>query len=46
MILSADLSIEIYSDYIEDKDLYKYQLSINIKNPQISKPLIHEKNGE
>ena len=37
--------IEIYSDYIESKDLYKYQLSITIKNPQISKPIIHEKNG-
>jgi DNA-directed RNA polymerase II subunit RPB2 len=45
-IISGFNPIEIYSDYIEDKDLYKYQLSINIKNPQISKPLIHEKNGE
>jgi len=38
--------IEIYSDYIEDKDLYKYQISITIKNPQISKPIIHEKDGK
>ena len=37
--------IQIYSDYIESKDVYKYQININISNPQISKPLIYEKNG-
>ena len=44
-IINGFNPIEIYSDYIESKDLYKYQLSITIKNPQISKPIIHEKNG-
>lgn len=37
--------IQIYNEYIPDKDLYKYQININIKNPEISKPVIHEKNG-
>jgi len=37
--------IQIYNEYIPDKDLYKYQININIKNPEISKPIIHEKNG-
>lgn len=44
-IINGFNPIEIYSDYIENKDLYKYQLSITIKNPQISKPIISEKNG-
>jgi len=45
-IINGFNPIEIYSNYIEDKDLYKYQMSIKIKNPKISKPIIHEKNGE
>jgi DNA-directed RNA polymerase II subunit RPB2 len=37
--------IQIYNEYIPEKDLYKYQINLVITNPQISKPLIHEKNG-
>ena len=36
-IINGFNPIEIYSNYIEDKDLYKYQMSIKIKNPKISK---------
>ncbi len=45
-IINGFNPIEIYSEYIEEKDIYKYQISIKIKNPKISKPIIHEKNGK
>ena len=45
-IINGFNPIEIYSEYIESKDIYKYQITINIKNPKISKPIIHEKNGK
>ena len=44
-IISGFNPIEIYSDYIEEKDIYKYQINIQIKNPEINKPIIVEKNG-
>ena len=37
--------IQIFNDYIPEKDLYKYQINLTITNPQISKPIIHEKDG-
>ena len=45
-IINGFNPIEIFHHYIEDKDLYKYQIEITIKNPKISKPIIHEKNGK
>ena len=37
--------IQIYNDYIPENDLYKYQINLVISNPQISKPIINEKDG-
>ena len=37
--------IQIYNEYIPEKDLYKYQINLTVKNPKISKPLINEKDG-
>ena len=45
-IINGFNPIEIFHNYIEDKDLYKYQIAITIKNPKISKPIINEKNGK
>ena len=37
--------IQICNDYIPENDLYKYQINLVISNPQISKPIINEKDG-
>ena len=37
--------IQIYNEYLPDKDLYKYQINLRVKNPKISKPTINEKDG-
>ena len=37
--------IQISNDYIPENDLYKYQINLVISNPQISKPIINEKDG-
>ena len=44
-IISGFNPIEIFNEYIEEDDIYKYQINIEIKNPKISKPVINEKNG-
>ncbi len=37
--------IQINYNYLPDKDLFEYQININMKNPEISKPIIYEKDG-
>ena len=37
--------IQVNYNYIPDKDIYEYQININVKNPEISKPIIFEKDG-
>lgn len=37
--------IQIYHKHIPEKDVFEYQLTIHIKNPVITKPMIHEKDG-
>ncbi len=37
--------IQINYNYLPDKDLFEYQININIKNPELSKPIIYEKDG-
>ncbi len=37
--------IEIHHQYIPEKDIFKYLLIIEIKNPVLNKPLIYEKDG-
>lgn len=37
--------IEIHHQYIPDKEVFKYLLVIEIKNPILNKPLIYEKDG-
>lgn len=37
--------IQICNDYMPENDLYKYQINLVISNPQISKPIINEKDG-
>lgn len=37
--------INIYHKHIPEKDVFEYQMVINIKNPVITKPIINEKDG-
>lgn len=37
--------IEIHHQFLPELDQFKYTMSIEVKNPIISKPMIHEKDG-
>jgi DNA-directed RNA polymerase beta subunit len=37
--------INIQYNYVEDKDIFQYNIKLNILNPRISKPITQEKNG-
>jgi DNA-directed RNA polymerase II subunit RPB2 len=37
--------INVYHKYLPEKDAFEYQMVINIRNPVMSKPMIHEKDG-
>jgi DNA-directed RNA polymerase beta subunit len=37
--------ISVYHHYIPDKDMFEYQLDIEMHNPLLTKPMIHEKDG-
>jgi DNA-directed RNA polymerase II subunit RPB2 len=37
--------INIQYNYVEDKDIFQYNIKLNILNPRISKPMTQEKNG-
>jgi DNA-directed RNA polymerase II subunit RPB2 len=37
--------ITVYHNFMPEKDMFKYQLTVNIKNPKISKPIINERDG-
>jgi DNA-directed RNA polymerase beta subunit len=37
--------INIYYKYMPEKDMFEYQLTMEIHNPILTKPMIHEKDG-
>lgn len=37
--------IEVHHQYIPEKEIFKYIMELNISNPVLSKPMIHEKDG-
>jgi len=37
--------IHIYHKYIPEKDVFEYQMTMEIRNPLLTKPMIHEKDG-
>lgn len=37
--------IEVFNQYLPDHDTFRMSLSINMRNPVLSKPMIHEKDG-
>lgn len=44
-ILEGFNPIEIHHQFIPDRNCFKYTLSIEVKNPTLSKPMIYEKDG-
>jgi DNA-directed RNA polymerase beta subunit len=44
-IINGFNSIDIYHQYIPEIENFQYYMKINILNPALSKPIIHEKDG-
>ena len=44
-IISGFNPIAIHHTYIPEDDVFKFELSINVHNPILSKPIIYEKDG-
>lgn len=44
-ILEGFNTIDVFYQYMPDREKFKYQILVDVRNPVLSKPLIHEKDG-